>query len=130
MRKKLVIGGTALAAVLLVALGVYMSGWGTGLPLFGNRGQGSDGGKTSFISTSGESSDGVVVVVVQGSQYLVNGNPQSLDEILSAAEHATPKASGPRVVIRKKGDARYLTVDKLQKELDSHKIRYVVDDDF
>ena len=130
MRKKVVIGGTATAALLLIALGIYLSGWGTGLPMFGNRGQGHDDGKTSFISTSGESSDGVLVVVVQGSQYLVNGNPQSLDEILSAAEHAKPKDSGSRVVVKKKGDARFLTVDKLQKELDARKIKYRFDDDF
>ncbi len=130
MKKKMLIGGGGVAAVLLIALGVYLSGWGTGWPIFGGHGQGSSGEKTSFVSTPSEANDGVLIVVVEGSQYLVHGSSRSLDEVLTAAEHVSPRESGPQVLIKKKGSARYLSVDKLQKELDARKIRYHTEDDF
>jgi|SRR5579871_599164 len=130
MRKKTAIGAGAAVVVLLVAAGIYFSGFGGGWAPLGKGGGGVKEDKNSFVSATSEPNDGMLVVVVQGSDYLIDGKSQSLEEVLAAAERVKPKEAGPQVIVKKKGDARYLSVDKLQKELDARKIKYHAEDDF
>src|SRR5207247_1532246 len=121
---KIAIGG---GLVVLGALALYgilnlFNGDGGGFG-FGRPGAGgvNSGGPTGPAKpTNG------LVITVDGEQYLVDGNPRSLEEVVSAAETAQNQVSKsePQVLVKMKGTARYLTVEKLEQELKRRGIRY------
>ena|ERR1051326_7336459 len=114
----------------LVLLGA-LAGWG----IF--KGCDEPGGGFGFgrSGTSGISSGGPtgpakpaagLVITVEGDNYLIDGNQHSLEEVVSSAETAQNQVSTsePQVLVKMKGSARYLTVEKLEQELKRRGIRY------
>src|SRR5580704_8078344 len=90
MRKRTVVGLGALTA--LVAAGLYFFGLGGGWPPWGGQGKAPDGqGTTTPVSKTGELADGVLAVVVQENDYLINGKKLSLDEVVAEVERVKPK---------------------------------------
>ncbi|HYE18983.1 MAG TPA: hypothetical protein VEA69_11095 [Tepidisphaeraceae bacterium] len=112
-----ILGGAVVVAAIL--LGKYgFGGGGSG------RGDG-DTGRTEPVSAPlAAPADDAVQVVVDGDQYVVNGKPAELADVVGRAK------AGGTVTIRKKGTARFNAAEKLTAELDRQGIRYSSQNEF
>ena len=115
----LVIGG-----LIALAIGRGCDGGGFGL------GSSGGGGNSYVISKGGGGTTAALVVTVDGEQYMVDGNFRTFDEIVSAAAELTQsqsEQSGTQILLKKKGTARFITVQKLEDEFRRRGIRYRVE---
>jgi hypothetical protein len=116
----------------LVTLGITSLGKGCD----GGFGLGPSSGGKSFVSTkigSGSDTGTALIITVEGEKYLVNGSPRPFDEVVSAAAEFSKSQSdqsATQVLLKKKGNARYMTVQKLEDELKRLGIRYRSENDY
>jgi hypothetical protein len=110
---------------LLVLVGSWLKGHGWGI-MGGGPGTGSPG--TLSIKSPDPVPPSGLTVSVEGDKYLVDGNQVSLEEVHSRAD--AHNKNGQQVVVSKKGNARYLTVKKLEDVLEQRGIRYRSEDSF
>jgi hypothetical protein len=123
--------GIVFVIVGLAAIGIskLFTGGGAGLGFIGS----TNSTGTPKAGNAGSGTAGPLVITIEGEQYLVDGSPRSLDDVVSAAgarSQTQSERSETQVLVKKKGNARYMTVLKLEEELKSRGIRYRSENDF
>jgi hypothetical protein len=126
--------GIGVAAVIigLAAIGLknlFDRGGGFGIGLSGNT------PPTTAATTKGEGAGTLttLVITVDGEQYFIDGSPRSFDDVIAAATERAQKPSAQSespILVKKKGTARYNTVEKLENELNRRGIRYRSEKDY
>ncbi len=123
--------GIILAIGGLAALGLSSLTKGCDSGRFGLLNSGSGGISSVTSKGKGDGTTGLVITL-DGEQYLVDGTPRTLEDVVSAAVEASRNQASEREspILIKKKNARYMTVQKLEEELKRRGIRYRTEDDF
>ena len=134
-KSKMIGGGIVVTIVALAVVGISkLFDGGTGFGL-GTSGGGAPvgGGTTSITTKRGDGAGGALVITLEGEKYLLDGSPRSFDDVVAAAAEFSKTQSDRSdtpILLKKKGTARYMSVQKLEDELKRRGIRYRSENDY